>query len=65
MRFPSQKNTAAAPREIHEIGCCLALAPNSPRNTNCRRIMEDYFRYDILFQINITDVDDKIILKAR
>eukprot|EP00934_Nitzschia_sp_Nitz4_P006791 Nitzschia sp. Nitz4//scaffold171_size48012//24696//27029//NITZ4_007125-RA/size48012-processed-gene-0.13-mRNA-1//-1//CDS//3329538701//6781//frame0 len=30
-----------------------------------RRIMEDYFHYDLLFQVNITDVDDKIILRAR
>jgi cysteinyl-tRNA synthetase len=30
-----------------------------------RRIMEDYFNYDLFYQINITDVDDKIILRAR
>lgn len=30
-----------------------------------RRIMEDYFNYDLLYQVNITDVDDKIILRAR
>ena len=30
-----------------------------------RRIMEDYFGYDITYQINITDIDDKIILRAR
>ncbi|GHP07970.1 hypothetical protein PPROV_000671200 [Pycnococcus provasolii] len=30
-----------------------------------RRIMEDYFHYDVLFQVNITDIDDKIILRAR
>ena len=30
-----------------------------------RRILEDYFNYHVLFQMNITDVDDKIILKAR
>jgi hypothetical protein len=27
--------------------------------------MEDYFGFDVLYQINITDVDDKIILRAR
>ena len=27
--------------------------------------MEDYFGYEILYQINITDIDDKIILRAR
>ena len=30
-----------------------------------RRILEDYFHYDVLYQVNITDVDDKIILRAR
>jgi cysteinyl-tRNA synthetase len=30
-----------------------------------RRIMEDYFHFDMLYQVNITDVDDKIILRAR
>lgn len=30
-----------------------------------RRIMEDYFGYPILYQMNITDIDDKIIQRAR
>jgi len=30
-----------------------------------RRIMSDYFKYNVLYQINITDIDDKIILRAR
>lgn len=30
-----------------------------------RRIMEDYFGYEVMHQMNITDIDDKIILKAR
>lgn len=30
-----------------------------------RRIVEDYFRYDVTYHINITDIDDKIILRAR
>eukprot|EP00298_Acanthocystis_sp_HF-20_P015975 c21337_g2_i1.p1 GENE.c21337_g2_i1~~c21337_g2_i1.p1 ORF type:complete len:1000 (-),score=490.61 c21337_g2_i1:49-3048(-) len=30
-----------------------------------RRITEDYFGYEVLYQINITDIDDKIILRAR
>eukprot|EP00884_Botryococcus_braunii_P007216 jgi/Botrbrau1/16496/Bobra.0142s0090.1 len=30
-----------------------------------RRILEDYFGYDIRFVMNVTDVDDKIILRAR
>ncbi len=30
-----------------------------------RRILEDYFGYNIQFVMNVTDVDDKIILRAR
>jgi cysteinyl-tRNA synthetase len=30
-----------------------------------RRIMEDYFGYDVTYHVNITDIDDKIILRAR
>ncbi|KAF7160815.1 hypothetical protein CNMCM5623_006409 [Aspergillus felis] len=30
-----------------------------------RRIMRDYFHFDVKFIMNITDVDDKIILRAR
>ena len=30
-----------------------------------RRVLEDYFGYNVLFVQNITDVDDKIILRAR
>ncbi|KAJ3189151.1 hypothetical protein HDU85_002776 [Gaertneriomyces sp. JEL0708] len=30
-----------------------------------RRIMEDYFGYDVFYVMNITDVDDKIIKAAR
>ena len=30
-----------------------------------RRILEKYFRFNVLFQMNITDIDDKIILTAR
>lgn len=30
-----------------------------------RRIMKDYFKFDVNFVMNITDVDDKIILRAR
>ncbi|EIW62776.1 cysteine--tRNA ligase [Trametes versicolor FP-101664 SS1] len=30
-----------------------------------RRIMTDYFRYDVYFVMNITDIDDKIIIGAR
>jgi cysteinyl-tRNA synthetase len=30
-----------------------------------RRVMEDYFGYSIDFVMNVTDVDDKIIRRAR
>eukprot|EP00195_Chlamydomonas_chlamydogama_P001473 CAMPEP_0202920984 /NCGR_PEP_ID=MMETSP1392-20130828/77139_1 /ASSEMBLY_ACC=CAM_ASM_000868 /TAXON_ID=225041 /ORGANISM="Chlamydomonas chlamydogama, Strain SAG 11-48b" /LENGTH=790 /DNA_ID=CAMNT_0049614513 /DNA_START=176 /DNA_END=2548 /DNA_ORIENTATION=+ len=30
-----------------------------------RRVLEDYFGYNISFVMNVTDVDDKIILRAR
>ncbi|PJF17306.1 putative cysteinyl-tRNA synthetase [Paramicrosporidium saccamoebae] len=30
-----------------------------------RRILEDYFNYDVTLVMNITDIDDKIILRAR
>lgn len=30
-----------------------------------RRVLEDYFGYNCLFVMNVTDVDDKIILRAR
>ncbi|KAG1654827.1 hypothetical protein FOA52_009108 [Chlamydomonas sp. UWO 241] len=30
-----------------------------------RRVLEDYFGYNCMFVMNVTDVDDKIILRAR
>lgn len=30
-----------------------------------RRILEDYFNYDVTLIMNITDIDDKIIIRAR
>ena len=30
-----------------------------------RRILSDYFHYEVCMQLNVTDIDDKIILKAR
>ncbi|XP_024884436.1 cysteine--tRNA ligase, cytoplasmic-like [Temnothorax curvispinosus] len=30
-----------------------------------RRVMSDYFRYNVLYVMNITDIDDKIIKRAR
>ncbi|XP_039389721.1 cysteine--tRNA ligase, cytoplasmic isoform X3 [Mauremys reevesii] len=30
-----------------------------------RRVLRDYFKYDVFYCINITDIDDKIIKRAR
>lgn len=30
-----------------------------------RRVLEDYFGYNVSFVMNVTDVDDKIIMRAR
>lgn len=30
-----------------------------------RRVLEDYFGYNIMYVMNVTDVDDKIIMRAR
>ena len=30
-----------------------------------RRVLRDYFKYDVFFVENITDIDDKIIRRAR
>ncbi|KAL4622703.1 cysteine-tRNA ligase, cytoplasmic isoform X1 [Arapaima gigas] len=30
-----------------------------------RRVLTDYFKYDVLYCMNITDIDDKIIKRAR
>ncbi|KAJ8668198.1 hypothetical protein QAD02_009861 [Eretmocerus hayati] len=30
-----------------------------------RRVLRDYFNYDVLYVMNITDIDDKIIKRAR
>jgi cysteinyl-tRNA synthetase len=29
-----------------------------------RRILEDYFKYDVLFVQNVTDIDDKVRLHS-
>ncbi|XP_076450719.1 cysteine--tRNA ligase, cytoplasmic-like isoform X2 [Babylonia areolata] len=30
-----------------------------------RRVMTDYFKYDVFYCMNVTDIDDKIIVRAR
>ena len=32
---------------------------------NCRCIHQDYFGYNVFYVMNVTDVDDKIIIRAR
>ncbi|KAI9731998.1 MAG: hypothetical protein M1834_004449 [Cirrosporium novae-zelandiae] len=43
----------------------LGHARNYVTTDIIRRIMKDYFGYDVHFVMNITDVDDKIILRSR
>jgi cysteinyl-tRNA synthetase len=43
----------------------LTLSRNYVTFDIIRRVLEDYFGYEIFSVMNITDVDDKIILKAR
>lgn len=43
----------------------LGHARNYVSTDIIRRIMKDYFKFDVKFVMNITDVDDKIILRAR
>ncbi|KAL8723005.1 MAG: hypothetical protein Q9225_000622 [Loekoesia sp. 1 TL-2023] len=43
----------------------LGHARNYVSTDIIRRIMKDYFKFDVKFVMNITDVDDKIILRGR
>ncbi|KAJ4346405.1 cysteinyl-tRNA synthetase [Didymosphaeria variabile] len=43
----------------------LGHARNYTSNDILRRIMNDYFGFDVQFVQNITDIDDKIILRGR
>ncbi|KAL8826134.1 MAG: hypothetical protein Q9170_007522 [Blastenia crenularia] len=43
----------------------LGHARNYVSTDIIRRIMKDYFKYDVKFVMNITDVDDKIIVRGR
>lgn len=43
----------------------LGHARNYVTTDIIRRIMKDYFKFDMQFVMNITDVDDKIILRGR
>ncbi|KAI0948990.1 hypothetical protein AcW1_008711 [Taiwanofungus camphoratus] len=46
-------------------GMISTMSRNYVTQDVLRRIMTDYFGYDVHFVINITDIDDKIILRAR
>ncbi|KAI9828322.1 MAG: hypothetical protein M1832_002750 [Thelocarpon impressellum] len=43
----------------------LGHARNYVTTDILRRVLQDYFGYEVEFVMNITDVDDKIILRAR
>ncbi|KAL8977359.1 MAG: hypothetical protein Q9177_006655, partial [Variospora cf. flavescens] len=43
----------------------LGHARNYVSTDIIRRIMKDYFKFDVKFVMNITDVDDKIIVRGR
>ncbi|KAF2095940.1 cysteinyl-tRNA synthetase [Rhizodiscina lignyota] len=43
----------------------LGHARNYVTTDIIRRMLQDYFKYDVRFVMNITDVDDKIIVRAR
>lgn len=43
----------------------LGHARNYVSTDIIRRIMRDYFKYEVMFVMNITDVDDKIIVRGR
>ena len=47
----------------HTYGCLnlrLVLSRNYVTQDILRRIMTDYFKYDVHFVMNITDIDDKV-----
>ena len=45
--------------------CHMGHARAYLTNDIIRRLLEDYFGYEVFMQINVTDVDDKIIARAR
>ena len=57
------RNTTAMPLALSDMMKvlvleCVFLFP-------FRRVLRDYFNYDVFFVENITDIDDKIIRRAR
>lgn len=43
----------------------IGHASNYVRFDIVRRVLSDYFGYDVVVQMNVTDVDDKIIMRAN
>lgn len=43
----------------------LGHARNYVSTDIIRRILRDYFKYDVKFVMNITDVDDKVLFSSR
>lgn len=72
-KVPFVPAAGAGSRQVSWYGCGptvydaahLGHARNYVTFDILRRVMEDYFGYNILFVMNVTDVDDKIILRAR
>lgn len=52
-------------KQLIDHEASLGHARNYVSTDIIRRILKDYFKFDVKFVMNITDVDDKIILRAR
>jgi len=50
---------------LYQTRCLVLACRNYMTIDILRRVLEDYFGYDVTFVMNITDVDDKIVLRAR
>ncbi len=57
---PTSSGLSGLPQESH-----IGHARNYLAADIIRRVMEDYFGYRVRMVMNVTDVDDKIITKAR
>lgn len=67
------------PCQVSLLPSCGDESWGSSKNSNCithcfrsyisfdilRRVLSDYFQYNVLYVMNITDIDDKIIKRAR
>jgi hypothetical protein len=72
-KVPFIPATGAGSRQINWYACGptvydsahMGHARNYVTFDVIRRVLEDYFGYNILYVMNVTDVDDKIIMRAR